>query len=270
MKLKCILSVLLFVFIFSSCRRENEASSINVIREWFVPFSASYAAPAVAGRTDSGVVHFLLYEDNSLRYDFKVFNLKSGDAITGATLNAGNPVTNGPVLLDLMPRISGTYVSGAAFNLSPALMSSLMGDSAIYFNVASTQNTSSLLRGQLNAKITLAANVALSGSQEVPPVATTAAGVAVVRVTADKQVYSRITVDNLEPADQLNAAHIHAGAAGTNGPVIVQLAGNASDFGTVKTVAISDAKYDSLMTLPLYVNVHSTLNPAGKIRGQIK
>jgi hypothetical protein len=122
----------------------------------------------------------------------------------------------------------------------------------------------------LNSTITLAANVPLQGSQEVPPVTTTATGLAVIRLTSDKTVYSLITVDNVEPTDQLTMAHIHAGAPGQNGPIIVPLANAPSDFNVPRTITINDTQYDSLMTLPVYVNVHSILNPAGKLRGQIK
>lgn len=270
MKLKFTIAVLAVVLTVMSCRRENESFSNNAIKEWFVPFSATYANPATPGRVDSGTAHIILYQDSSIRYDFRVPNLQSGDALTGVTFNAGDPITNGPVLRNLQPRISNNYVSGGVFHLSPSLMDSLLTDMPLYINVTSSQNTNGLLRGQLNENIALAANVALSGANEVPPVNTTATGTAVIRVTADRTVYSNVTVTNVEPADQLTMAHIHVGAAGQNGPIIVPLASSASDFNQTRTFSISSTQYDSLVALPLYVNVHSQLSPAGKIRGQIK
>jgi hypothetical protein len=240
------------------------------VREWFVPISATYASPATLGRTDSGIAHIILYEDSSLRYDFRISNLRSGDAITGVTLNSGNPITNGAVLADLKPRVSSNYVTGGVFHLSGPLYDSLLSNAPIYFNVTSTQNTNGLIRGQLNSTITLAADVRLTGAEEVPPVTTTASGLAVIRVTSDRTVYSRVTVDNIETNDQVTMAHIHAGPRGVNGPIIVPLANAPADFNVQRTQTISVAKYDSLMTLPTYVNVHSTRNPAGKIRGQIR
>ena len=46
--------------------------------------------------------------------------------------------------------------------------------------------------------VTFAASVSLSGANEVPAVTTTATGVALLRITADNKLYSKITVTNLE------------------------------------------------------------------------
>jgi hypothetical protein len=60
------------------------------------------------------------------------------------------------------------------------------------------------------------------------------------------------------------AAHIHEGAAGTNGPVVVNLAapadGNAADQ-TVADILANPQNY--------YVNVHNAKYPGGAIRGQL-
>jgi hypothetical protein len=148
---------------------------------------------------------------------------------------------------------------------------SLLANTAdIYFSVQSATRPNGLARGQLNTTVTLAADVQLTGANEVPPVNTTATGRAVIRVTANRKVYSIVTVNNVEPADQMTAAHIHRGAPGVNGPILVPLATSPAEFGVPRTISIDEATYNSLMTNPLYVNAHSTLFPAGKVRGQIK
>ena len=58
----------------------------------------------------------------------------------------------------------------------------------------------------------------LTGEEETPPVPTDAKGVAHLRVTADKVLYSKIIVTNLEEDDFLLFAHVHAGAFGQSGP----------------------------------------------------
>lgn len=85
-----------------------------------------------------------------------------------------------------------------------------------------------------------------------------------------------LTVDGIETA---TAAHIHEAAAGTNGPVVANLAapgdGNAADCltegetnkfpgnptGIVADILANPADY--------YVNVHNATYPGGALRGQL-
>src|SRR5689334_19998872 len=60
-------------------------------------------------------------------------------------------------------------------------------------------------------------NVTLTGSNEVPPVTSPASGTANITVKSDHTVSGRITVTGMTAT----AAHIHVGAPGANGPVIV-------------------------------------------------
>src|SRR4051812_5543860 len=60
-------------------------------------------------------------------------------------------------------------------------------------------------------------NVSLAGSNEVPPVTSSASGSGMVTVNADRMVTARISVSGMTAT----AAHIHQGAPGANGPVIV-------------------------------------------------
>src|SRR5688572_10517532 len=59
--------------------------------------------------------------------------------------------------------------------------------------------------------------VTLSGSQEVPPVTTSATGIATVTVNDDMTVSVSVTTTGMAAT----AAHIHMAPAGQNGPVIV-------------------------------------------------
>jgi Cu/Zn superoxide dismutase len=64
------------------------------------------------------------------------------------------------------------------------------------------------------------------------------------------------------------AAHIHTGAEGTPGPVVLALCGPctspASGTGTVTAAAL-----DAIQAGTAYVNVHTPTNTAGEIRGQL-
>ena len=109
--------------------------------------------------------------------------------------------------------------------------------------------------------------VTLSGSQEVPPVKTSATGSATVTIKSDRSVSGSITTTGIDAI----AAHIHEGEAGKNGPVIVPFA-KASDgtWSIAPGAKLSETQYASYLAGNLYVNVHSAANKAGEIRGQIK
>ena len=59
--------------------------------------------------------------------------------------------------------------------------------------------------------------VTLSGANEVPPVTTSASGEGTISVADDGSVSGSVTTKGV----QGTAAHIHLGAAGSNGPVVV-------------------------------------------------
>ncbi|HEV2041377.1 MAG TPA: CHRD domain-containing protein, partial [Casimicrobiaceae bacterium] len=75
---------------------------------------------------------------------------------------------------------------------------------------------------------------ALSGSFEVPPVTTTATGSATVTINPDRTVQATVTVNSMTAT----ASHIHEGAAGANGPVIVPF----TKTGDNTFAAAADAK----------------------------
>ncbi|HEV7802911.1 MAG TPA: CHRD domain-containing protein [Burkholderiales bacterium] len=109
--------------------------------------------------------------------------------------------------------------------------------------------------------------VRLTGAEEVPPVNTTASGTGTVTVSEDKSVSATISTQGVNGV----AAHIHEGAAGANGPVIVPLEKTADGQWSTKPGAkLTDAQYESYKAGRLYLNVHSPENKGGEIRGQIR
>ena len=109
--------------------------------------------------------------------------------------------------------------------------------------------------------------VTLSGSQEVPPVTTAASGSGNITVAADKSVSGNVTTSGLVGV----AAHIHDGAPGKNGPVIVPLSKTSDNTWTVPAGArFTDAQYDSYKAGNLYINVHTANHKGGELRGQLK
>lgn len=111
----------------------------------------------------------------------------------------------------------------------------------------------------------------LSGTQEVPPVTTDATGMASFNydANANKLTYT-LDVSNIE---NVVAAHIHRGPIGVNGPVAYPLTFTPGSFGPGSpisgTLTISESDEALLFGGGLYVNVHTTTNPGGEVRGQI-
>jgi CHRD domain len=67
------------------------------------------------------------------------------------------------------------------------------------------------------------------------------------------------------------AAHIHQGAMGQNGPVIVPLTKTSDNVWSVPAgTKLTDAQYEAFKAGNLYVNVHSAAHKDGEIRAQLK
>jgi hypothetical protein len=109
--------------------------------------------------------------------------------------------------------------------------------------------------------------VMLSGSQEMPPVTTSATGSGTITVGDDKSVSGSVTTTGVSGT----AAHIHMAAAGANGPVIVPLTKSGDNGWAVAPGAkLTEAQYEAFKAGNLYLTVHSEANKGGEIRGQIK
>jgi hypothetical protein len=109
--------------------------------------------------------------------------------------------------------------------------------------------------------------VALSGNQEIPPVTTNASGNGTLVVAADRSVSGSVTVSGVS----VTVAHVHEGAAGSNGPIVFPLTRVSDTMWSVPPgIKLSDAQYASFKAGNLYFNVHSEAHKAGEIRGQIR
>ena len=122
----------------------------------------------------------------------------------------------------------------------------------------------------------------LTQAAEVPvPTPTGASGAAQVVIYADRVDYE-VTGASITG---VTMAHIHTGAAGVAGPIFVTLLNQpSSPSGTINGLIVSgsftssnlpagitlQALKDLLLSGNSYVNVHTTLNMQGEIRGQIR
>lgn len=111
--------------------------------------------------------------------------------------------------------------------------------------------------------------VVLSGSAERPnPVTTSASGSGTLTVAGDQVSYN-ITYTGLSAA--ATAGHIH-GPAGLEeaAGVMVPFTGVTGTSGTLTgTLTLSATQLEALRAGRTYVNIHTSTNPGGEIRGQI-
>jgi len=108
----------------------------------------------------------------------------------------------------------------------------------------------------------------LAGSDEVPgPGAKEGTGTVRLVLTPDGKVCADMATAKLEPA---TAAHVHSGAKGVAGPVVVTLPvpkdGRASGCVTADPAAVAKTIADPSAS---YVNIHTAALPNGAVRGQL-
>jgi hypothetical protein len=104
----------------------------------------------------------------------------------------------------------------------------------------------------------------LEPSQEVPPSNSTASGECLATLLPGEK---KIGISCSHTVADVTAAHIHSGAAGANGSVICGAESGKSPFAIY--CSLSDEQVAAVRAGQTYVNVHSTQNPAGEIRGQV-
>jgi len=185
------------------------------------------------------------------------------DALTGS---------NGPVVFDLGPFISGNKVSAiiTGSTLSQSFIAKLL-NGGYYINIHTTANPNGEIRGQLWPETDWAFYTALTGLEQGPPVVTTASGVGAFALIKHQGVLKfNIAMNGLSGA--ITGAHLHTAATGSNGPVAIDLApfisGNKIQ-GEVNTATLTTFISD-LKAGMIYLNVHTAANPNGEIRSQLR
>jgi CHRD domain len=109
--------------------------------------------------------------------------------------------------------------------------------------------------------------VSLTGSEETPPVTTSASANGTISIKADKTVSGSIKTSGIDGT----MAHIHVGAPGASGPPIITLEKTADGVWSIPAGAnLTDEQYASFKAGNLYVNVHSAEHKPGEIRAQLK
>ncbi|HLM48033.1 MAG TPA: CHRD domain-containing protein [Myxococcaceae bacterium] len=122
---------------------------------------------------------------------------------------------------------------------------------------------------------TYVATSQLSGTNEAPnPVTTNASGTATATLDGNDLTvtgaFTGLQSDLMDVAG--SSAHVHKGAAGTAGPVVFALTVTSTDKrnGTFTgTKSLNSEEQTDFRNGLFYVNVHTTTNQGGEIRGQL-
>lgn len=217
----------------------------------------------VTGSAGQGIGLFCLAGSN-LTYSISYSGL-SGPA-TGAHIHAPAWTTNNAsVIIPFSPPAAAQgRISGSAV-LNTDQISNLVSGFC-YANIHTGQNPGGEIRSQITP---LHVPILLAGTNESPSVSTPALGGGYLTFLGSQMYYS-VTFSNL--VGQATAAHIHGPAMpGVSAGVIVPFSNiPAATSGTISgVVTISPANLIMILAGQTYMNIHSTVNGGGEIRGQI-
>lgn len=222
---------------------------------------------------------------------------------TGLHVHTGGPTVNGPVTLNSGLRTLTSAANGvgrvrmrAEMDVtSPAVLTALDGlftnPGGFYINIHTTDFPGGAIRSQLRPTDTTQFTVNMLPSNEVPPVAIDASATGIVTTHTLRDDAGKVAAGFVEfqanyrfPGEvEFTGFHVHDGQAGENGPVRLDSGINAassirsatgvgtiSESNTMMTPE-SIATLNSVLATPQrhYLNLHSTVNPGGVIRGQL-
>ncbi len=210
-----------------------------------------------------------------------VFNLSfqglSGP-LTAAHLHGPAPSSDAAgILIDLAPsgvdafNPSGRFVGRVT--RTPAQMAAVV-DGKTYINLHTASFPAGEIRGQVRPIITgMPFSAELVGAAERPtPVTTTGSGFGTFVLSEDTLAFQ---ISYLKMSGPIVSAHLHgpataAGAAGVQFDLVPFHRGPLADGGIFSgSVALSPEQKAALLAGDFYVNLHTTANPGGEIRGQV-
>jgi hypothetical protein len=205
---------------------------------------------------------------------------------TAANIHESPPGVSGSIVFPLNETSLGSGIWTTQATLTDAQLNALRAGN-YYFNVHGVANLGDEIRGQILSQLstpresgargvgttaagtdvaTVFKNV-LTGTQEVPPVSTTATAIGTAAVdNITKTLAVAVNTMGITGTE----AHIHEAAPGLNGPTVFPLSQTSGGSGIWFTkVSLTDTQLGSIMAANYYFEVHSVAFPNGEVRGQI-
>jgi hypothetical protein len=194
----------------------------------------------------------------------------SGVTATAVTINEAFAGATGAGVITLAANAgtAGEWDVPAGALLTADQMTALL-EGKLYVIATSAANPAGEIRGQITPDNVTVVFSGVAGSQEAPPVAGTASGVAATTVDSTA---STLTVHvNSTGVDDATAAEVDTAAAGATGPKLLALTKDSVNMGhwSTELATVTAADVANFTANKLYVNVKTPAAPNGAIRGQI-
>jgi CHRD domain/Secretion system C-terminal sorting domain len=236
------------------------------------------SVPAIT-TTASGVSSMRLNSTlDTVFYDIVCDGLSG--SITGAHIHSADVGVSGPISVDFSSNINGNRIQG--FFTSASLTTTLINEmlrGETYLNIHTNINPTGEIRGQVYRLAREGYTTIINGTQEVPAITVPGYGAGVVSVNRDQtNLHYMFVVGDLSGPN--SGAHIHNAMSGSTGGIIYDLGSAFSGVGTndsafgywtsADLTPFSPTESAMFIGDQAYLNIHTSANPTGEVRGQIK
>jgi len=241
--------------------------------------SASQQAAGVVSNSSGAVLVEVLGDKITASGSFNNLSAPLAIDIAGGThIHFAPAGSNGPVRF-VLGSSPTNFSTGGVFNAADNTFELAEGQKDTlrgrwgYVNVHTENYTGGELRSQLLPEAVAYFYTPLSGAEENPPVITGAKGAAIMEYTGTNAI---ITGSFSQLGSAFSASHLHFGMAGSNGGVLTPLSVSGDDSSAGVYLAgdnnypVTEGWMDTVRNRMMYVNVHSSENAGGEIRGNLR
>jgi len=194
----------------------------------------------------------------------------SGVTATAVTINDAFAGNTGASLITLTANAgtAGEWDVPAGATLTAEQITALL-QGELYVLVTSAANPGGEIRGQITPPNVTVVFATLAGAHEVPAVTTTASGAAAVTVDTNADTVT-VHLHDTGIADATGAG-LYTAASGATGPKLAAFAQDNANpaHWSVELAKIAATDVSNFKANMWYVNVLTTADPAGEVRGQI-
>jgi hypothetical protein len=233
----------------------------NTVLPFTVMMTGASEVPPVS--TPAVAVGSLSLEGSNLNY-YVSFSGLTAPANAAHFHAPATPTNSANVMVPLSPPAATEGVMSGSVLLTQSQITNLI-NGLVYMNIHNSLNPSGEIRGQV---VPLSMVAALNAAAEIPT--NNSIGTATARLTfIGNQLLYNLTYSGLSA--NATAAHIHGPAVTTNSAdVLVPLNNPSGTSGTISgTATLTPVQMAFLLAGQTYINIHTTANPGGELRGQI-